>query len=188
MRMQRMNRKQNVVADEKLMAAVRDYDSAEAFERLVDRWQSPIVRMCYRMTGSWADAEDLTQEAFAKLFRFRGRYRAKAKFSTYLWQIAVNGCRDFQRRQNSNSRKHTQLADELRTRESGSAAGENAEVIRHCVGGLPSMYREVLVLRHYEGLKFKEIATVIDVPVGTVASRMAKALRLLETELSRHQL
>jgi RNA polymerase sigma-70 factor (ECF subfamily) len=185
------------LSDEQAMWRVQQHADEDAFAQLVGRWQSPIRNLCVRMTGDLHKGEDLTQEAFVRVFEKRSQYQPDAKFSTWLWRIALNLCYDEQRR--IKRRSETALENEegeavveLVADASGPAdqaeAGERADMVRRALVRLPETYRTVLVLRHYEGLKFREIADVLDIPEGTVKSRMVEALgqmeRLLKNDVS----
>ncbi len=175
-------------ADAARMLRVANQGCPEAFAQLIGEWRPRIERYCYRLCGNLADAEDLTQEIFQKLYRTRERYRPQAKFSTFLWQIATNHCRDFaraQRRRVAAAAQHQDWVESLPQEHTTAGAFELRESVQQAVWRLPEPYRAVLVLRHYEDLKFSEIAELLHVPRGTVASRMAKALRLVERELIR---
>src|SRR2546426_12794197 len=82
------------VTDEQAMWRVKMDDDPQAFARLVERWQKPIQRLCLRMLGDAHRAEDLTQEAFARVFARRKDYQPVGRFSTFLWRIALNLCYD----------------------------------------------------------------------------------------------
>ena len=169
-------------SDETLMRAVSENDDSKAFGQLSFRWHLPIQRLCYRMVGSWQDAEDLTQEVFTKLFFYRHRYRQKARFSSYVWRIAINQCNDFLRSRGSKKTNHDYSIDEQTSNSSllqSMVDSEAQQKVRVAVGELPAIYRTVLVLKHYEQLKIRQIADVLEIPIGTVASRLAKALDLL---------
>lgn len=180
------------------MWRVRMQADPEAFALLVSRWQGPVCRLCCRMVGDTHRAEDLTQESFSRLFAHRARYQPTARFSTYLWQIALNLCRDELRRRGRNREESVDpdqvedLAEISSTTNPSSlppdtqmSAREQAMEVRVALEALPERFREVLVLRHYEGLKFREIADVLDVPEGTVKSRMAEALDRMAKLLAR---
>lgn len=178
------------LTDNQLMESVRDGRCIRSFETLVERWREPIVKLCCRMIFSWDDAEDLTQDVFARLFQSRERYLSSAKFSTFLWKIAINRCRDFQRSALRAERRQQHIIDS-RVRELQSEASQSAERgddaldhVRTALSQLEPIYREVLVLRHFEDLKYHQIADVLEVPFGTVASRMSKALKLMSQQLS----
>ncbi len=180
-----------VLADEQAMWRVKVGDDADAFAQIVSRWQQPVRRLCTRMTGDSHRAEDLTQEMFVRLYARRADYEPSAKFSTYLWRIALNLCCDDLRRQRR--RKETSLhsddggnlihLENIVSAEEQPAIAlettERAEQVKHALLKLPELYRSVVVLRHYENLKFREIAAVLNIPEGTVKSRMAEAMSQL---------
>lgn len=175
------------------MCRVKMHDDHEQFARLVQRWERPIRRLCTRMTGDPGRGEDLKQETFLRLFERRKEYQPTGRFSTYLWRIALNLCYDELRRQER--RRQFVRADPGRETEDGpvdcacEAPGpdartveqEEGELVRQALLKLPELYRTVIVLRHYENLKLAKIAEILEIPAGTVNSRMAEAL----TRLSR---
>jgi len=181
------------ISDEQAMWRVQTQDDEGAFAQLVRRWEIPIQRLCTRMTGDAHRGEDLTQEAFARVFTRRKDYQPAGRFSTWLWRIAVNLCYDELRRRQR--RGETALADEGdEAFESGTAhrsgepmpdellaERERGEMVRRALMRLPETYRSVLIMRHYENLKFREIGEVLEIPEGTVKSRMAEGL----TQMSR---
>ena len=165
------------------MLSVQQTNDPRAFSSLVDRWRAPILRLCTRMTGDRHLAEDLTQETFARLLTRAGEFRHGSRFSTYLWRIALNLCCDQRRREGRQAvtaeGDATALVADDAPPDAIAAAHEQAEIVRTALGRLPDHYRSVVVLRHYEGLKFIEIADVLEIPEGTVKSRMAEALNRL---------
>jgi RNA polymerase sigma-70 factor, ECF subfamily len=177
-----------VISDEQAMWRVQMQDDEHAFAQLVRHWEGPIQRLCMRMTGDAHQGEDLAQETFVRVFASRKKYRQTGRFSTWLWRIALNLCYDELRRR---QRREESSVDEP-AGESGAALEafvapepapdkalaerERGELVRGALMRLPDAYRTVLVLRHYENLKFREIADVLEVPEGTVKSRMAEAL------------
>ena len=176
------------VSDEQAMWRVQMEDDAEAFAVLVARWEAPIQNLCTRMLGDVHRGEDLAQEAFTKVFARRKEYEPRGKFSTFLWRVALNLCYDELRRRER--RRETIFEDEGEERSYASeelppdvslAQEETAERVRDALMKISETYRSVLVLRHYEDLKFREIADVLGIPEGTVKSRMAEGL----TQLSR---
>jgi RNA polymerase sigma-70 factor (ECF subfamily) len=189
--------------DEDAMWRVKTHDDHHEFSRLVKRWEEPIRRLCTRMTGDPHRAEDLRQETFLRLFERRKEYQVTGRFSTYLWRIALNLCYDELRRQE-------RRLEFVRGQEPGEAAGEapdfasegpgpdaraaqqeEGELVRQALGRLPEIYRTVIVLRHYEDMKLAKIAEILEIPEGTVNSRMAEALarlsRMLEPKLARQR-
>jgi RNA polymerase sigma-70 factor, ECF subfamily len=177
------------ITDEQAMWRVKMEDDPQAFARLVERWQTPIQRLCARMLGDAHRAEDLTQEAFVRVFARRKDYEPVSRFSTFLWRIALNLCYDELRKINrrgesfledrADERGEFEFAAECPGPDVQLVEGERAEGIRRALLQLPEPYRVVVVLRHYEGLKFREIGEVLGIPEGTVKSRMVEALNQL---------
>src|SRR5437870_2097781 len=184
------------ISDEQAMWRVQTQDDERAFAQLVRRWEGPIQRLGARMTGDVHRGEDLAQETFARVFAKRKDYQASGKFSTWLWRIALNLCYDELRRRQRREKTifNEEGGEPLAVLEALTAADaapdrslaerERSGMVQRALDELPEIYRAVLVLRHYEDLKFREIAEVLGVPEGTVKSRMAEALtqfgRLLE--------
>lgn len=180
-------------SDEEAMALVSADGDPQAFALLVGRWRRRLLGVCVRLMGESQLAEDMVQETFLRLFAARERYQSRGSFGTYLRRIAINVCRDDLRRRKR--RVRTQGGDDLAAAADAAPTGagaspvaaavgrETAEIVRRALLGLPAIYREVVVFRHYDRLPFAEIAEVLGIPVGTVKSRMAKALDLLAGEL-----
>ncbi|SPE54562.1 RNA polymerase, sigma-24 subunit, ECF subfamily [Verrucomicrobia bacterium] len=185
--------------DEEAMCRVAQYNDHEAFARLVRRWEEPVRRLCVRMTGDAYRAEDLKQETFLRLFEKRKDYQPRSHFSTYLWRVALNLCYDELRRRE----RRREFLREDPTGGEGAMEGqaaegpspdlrtvqlEEGELVRQALLQLPEIYRTVLVLRHYQGLKLARIAEILEIPEGTVNSRMAEALarlsRILQPRLN----
>jgi RNA polymerase sigma-70 factor (ECF subfamily) len=180
------------VSDEQAMSRVKLEDDPQAFAVLVQRWQRPIQRLCARMLGDVHEGEDLAQETFARLFARRQQYEPTGKLSTFLWRMALNLCYDELRKQRRSGTIGGTPEDELGEELPGiepapdaqMVAAERAQAVRQALARLAEPYRVVVVLRHYEGLKYREIGQILDVPEGTVKSRMAEALTQLNTILS----
>lgn len=186
------------MTDEQAMWRVQMHDDAQAFAELVRRWEEPIRRLGVRLLGDVQRAEDVAQEAFARVFTHRRDFDPAARFSTWLWQIAVNLCRDEVRRRERRREQALVVTEgdeaeptgpilEMVAEGAGPAEAterlERAEAVRRAVLRLPEPYRVVVALRHYEGLKFQEVAEVLGLPEGTVKSRMVEALDRLEVLL-----
>ena len=154
-------------------------EDLEAFETLVDRYQKKMLNYFLRM-GVYTDGEDLVQETFVRLYRYRDRYRPTAKFSTFLYTIARTVWIDRVRKSDRQTRLKEAVSNELATPpEKKTATGARMDV-RHAVASLPEKLRAVVVLNVFQGLKYQEVATVLDVPEGTVKSRMHTAMKELK--------
>ena len=185
------------------MARVKAEGDHRAFARLVERWERPIWSLCARMTGDLHRGEDLKQETFARLFEKRKDYQPGGRFSTWLWRIALNVCYDELRRverrrkflSDATEKGASDAFEECAAETPGPADRvtqlEEGALVRQALLQLPEIYRSVLVLRHYEGLKLAKIAAILEIPEGTVNSRMAEALqrlsRILEPKLRQEQ-
>ena len=179
--------------DEQAMWRVRTDDDPQAFAQLVERWQRPIQNLCSRMTGDPHRGEDLAQETFARLFARRNHYQPTGKFSTFLWRMALNICYDELRKRKRRGELSLDQADDDSgpfelpadgpAPDSQLVENERAAAVRRALVELAEPYRVVVVLRHYEGLKFREIGEVLGIPEGTVKSRMSEALSQLSRRL-----
>lgn len=155
----------------------------DAFVALIHRYQTPLLNFFRRM-GVSTDAEDLAQETFLRLFRFRRRYQPSATFATFLYTIAGNIRIDHLRKVKRREDLHRSWAGEQReTGPVAEAADSPAARATEALAQLPEHWRQALVLRLYQGLKNREIAQAMDIPVGTVKSRIFNALRTLREAL-----
>jgi RNA polymerase sigma-70 factor (ECF subfamily) len=185
--------------DEELMLRYRDGDAA-AFETLYRRYEKPLFSFIHRLVPNAADTEGLFQESFFRVVRARGKYRATAQFKTWLFQIAVNLCRDRTRRMRH--RDHLSLnsplsadgtpGEEIQDRvpdqapavDASVAAAELEAVVKKAVMSLPEDERLVVVLREYQGLDYSEIAEITNRPAGTLKSVNHRAHERLRSVLA----
>jgi RNA polymerase sigma-70 factor (ECF subfamily) len=161
--------------DEELMVQVQAGDES-ALETLVDRWRLRLFGFLQRRAGA-SDADDLFQETWLRVVRARRRFDPRLRFSTWLFQIANNLCRDRFRRGAAAARGRDALA-ELPPGAPDLDPGLRLDLARR-LAGLPDRLREVLVLRYYRDLGEREIAELLGIPPGTVKSRLHAALRAL---------
>lgn len=151
----------------------------EAREWLATRFAPVAYRYALRMMRNPEDAHDCAQETLIKLLRNLDRYDARFRFSTWVLRIARNTCIDELRRRRRADREVPDIADpspgplELTSRQ------RRAVRLHRALGELPELYREVLVLYHFEHLKYQEIAELLDIPIGTVMNRIFRARRKL---------
>lgn len=160
----------------------------QAFEILVLKYQERIFRLIRRLLGSREHVEDLAQEVFIRAYRSLGSFKGESSFYTWLYKIAVNTCRNHYRslgRRPEGSVVNT--ADLIDTMEAGSESPERGafraefwDAVRSSLKELPLEQREAVVLCDLEGLSYEQMATVMDVPVGTVRSRVFRGRRLLQ--------
>jgi len=182
-------------SDERLVEAFQSGDVA-AFDLLVLRWERKIQGTVYRVLGTEEDARDVTQEAFLKAFRALRNFKGEARFSSWLYQIALNLCRDRLRRKRGKAFVSLDSVDEdsgLPGRREPSPydlaeRGALCGLVREALAELPDEQREVIVLKEYEELTFLEIAEILDVPLSTVKTRLYRGLVGLRGRLERQGL
>ena len=168
--------------DLELMLAVRDGDET-AFRALVERHQLPLVNFFARL-GSGDAAEDLAQQTFLRLYKYRTRYEPRARFTTFLYmmarQIRIDSLRKLQRVK----RLKEEFEEEqfLRAQE---GSGEDSLFLQAeaALEELPEKMRLVVVMSLYQDLKYEEISDILEIPIGTVKSRMFQALRRLRDQM-----
>jgi RNA polymerase sigma-70 factor (ECF subfamily) len=149
----------------------------EAFDRLVERYQRDIYRLCYRYVNNHEDASDMAQEVFLKAYRAIGRFRGDSSFSTWLYRIAVNTCLNFR----SGRRPLTQeLSDSLPDHAAPVSerleGEESAARVRDAVSRLPQKQRATVILKVYHDLTHEEVAGILGSTVGTVKANLFHAL------------
>jgi len=183
------------------MLNYREGDEA-AFEMLYRKYEKPVLDFIYRMVLGADEAENLCQETFFRVVRARKNYQVMATFKTWIFQIAMNLCRDRQRR--SKHRSHLSLSAPLRAqndREAGledvladpspdlARRVETAELgaqVQRAVAALPENEHLVVVLKEYQGLAFSEIAEIMNCPVGTLRSLNHRAHEKLRKTLAKY--
>ena len=168
---------------------------ADAFGEIVRRWERRIFALAFGMLGREEDARDATQETFLAAFRNLRGFRGDARVSSWLHRIAVNQCITRQRR--SKVRKEGALEDEEERHAANFATPqelspawvaegrESCEAVRRAVNSLPLELRQVVVMKEFEELTFREISDALDVPLSTVKSRLYTALRQLQMRLQK---
>jgi RNA polymerase sigma-70 factor (ECF subfamily) len=169
-----------------------------ALEELYERWSGPLLSFLYGMCRDLALSEDLMQGVFLKVWRAAPRYKPLAKFSTWLFQIARNHwlnerekkmrrirpvSLDGSSRDDDGPRLSAAVASHAPSPQQQVLSGELGENIDAAVARLPEKLRDVWVLGAAQGLPYKEVSAILDIPVGTVKSRMFQAVRVLREEL-----
>lgn len=156
-----------------------------AFAALVRRWQQPVARFVFHLVGQKDLVQDLCQEVFLRVFLAAPRYRETGQFSAWLYRIALNVVRDFSRRQGRELRLY-QEAEPPSDSPGPDSCSEQQELARHisqAVSDLPEPLRVVLILRHYQGMSFEQMARMLETPASTLKSRFAAALLRLRERL-----
>lgn len=164
----------------------------EAFGQLIDRHASAIVNLAYRMVGNRAEAEDLAQDAFLTAFKALSTFRADSKFSTWLYRIAANKCKDWLRAKRPGQGPYDVDADEVldlyvaeeRTPEQLLSQQQVGQELEQAIQRLPPLYREAFVLKHVEGLSYEEMEEILGVNGDTLKMRVYKGRLQLSRELT----
>src|SRR5688500_4018716 len=180
--------------DEELVARSIGGD-AESFNELILRWERPIYALAYRTIGREEEARDVCQETFLRAFRALPGFRGQAKFSSWLYRIALNLCRDWIRRerraqvvQAPENVDLVEMAAALEPAESVEdlvARKDMARAVERAMAGLPEEQRTAIILKEYHGLTFQEIADLVGCPLSTVKTRLYQGLTVLRRELAK---
>ena len=180
--------------DEELVARSIRGDN-ESFNELILRWERPIYALAYRTIGREEDARDVCQETFLRAFRALPRFRGQAKFSSWLYRIALNLCRDWVRRERRTPvvqapegldlMELAASAEPSESIETLVARKDVARAVERAMALLPDEQRMAIVLKEYHGLTFQEIADLVGCPLSTVKTRLYQGLTVLRRELVR---
>lgn len=163
----------------------------EAFRELFELHQRRVWSIAYHFTGEEAAARDIAQQVFLKLFTSIGQFRREASFSTWLYRLVANACLDERRKLG-----RWLSLDFLRTARGGGEASweptqearlhdrQMAEMVRRAVSQLPPKLRLAILLKHFEGLSYEEMAGALGCSPGTVASRLHRGHKALARQLA----
>lgn len=179
-------------SDEELVTLSQGGD-LDSFNQLVMRWERPIYALAYRVIGREEEARDVAQETFLRAFRALKGFKGQAKFSSWLYRITLNLCRDWIRRE-----RRTPVSQPPEGVDIIEMAGEGtpSESIEDLVGRkqlglavskamalLPEEQRTAIILKEYHGLTFQEIADLLDCPLSTVKTRLYQGLSVVRKQL-----
>ena len=181
--------------DEELVARSQSGD-VESFNQLILRWERPIYALAYRVIGREEEARDVCQEAFLRAFRALPGFKGQAKFSSWLYRITLNLCRDWIRRQRR--APVSQLPEDTDALEMAAARGpvesieelvarrELSAIVEEAMAILPDEQRTAIILKEYHGMTFQEIADLQGCPLSTVKTRLYQGLSVLRRQLERN--
>ncbi|MDM5214844.1 RNA polymerase sigma factor SigW [Peribacillus sp. RS7] len=166
-----------------------------AFGEIVEIYKDKVFQICFRMLGNRQEAEDLAQEAFVRAFVNIRSFNIQMKFSTWLYRIATNLCIDRLRKKKPDYyldaevagteglNMYSQIASDMAKPEEEVESLELQETIQVEIMKLPEKYRSVIVLKYIEELSLKEISEILDLPVGTVKTRIHRGREALRKQL-----
>lgn len=173
------------VGEKKLVIRAQEGDR-NAFNELVRMHAQGVMNVIYRMCGNAQIAEDAAQETFIRAWSNLGSFRPEASLRNWLYRIALNSATDLLRKEKRilpGDMETLQIADSQPGPERAYLQKERTRLVQDAISSLPEAGRAVLVLKEYEGLSYQEIADALDIPIGTVMSRMNYARRLLKEKL-----
>jgi RNA polymerase sigma-70 factor, ECF subfamily len=181
-------------SDEELVALSQGGDT-ESFNQLILRWERPIFALAYRVIGSEEEARDVCQETFLRAFRALKGFKGQAKFSSWLYRIALNLCRDWIRRESRKPFVPVPEGVDILDLASPDKSAESVEdlvarkhlsrLVGEAMLELPEEQRTAIILKEYHGLTFQEIADMLGCPLSTVKTRLYQGLTVLRRGLER---
>ncbi|HOD15509.1 MAG TPA: sigma-70 family RNA polymerase sigma factor [Spirochaetota bacterium] len=172
-------------------------NNARAFDRLVVKHQSMVLNLCFRIIGDYDEANDCAQETFIKVYNNLKKFRFQSSFSTWLYRIAINTCRNRLASSDNRRKKKTVRIDnpsdvDGETLDINDCSfnpvavfekNEDSLLIHKAISSLPDELRVLVVLRDLEGKSYEEISDMTGVNLGTVKSRLARARHILRESL-----
>ena len=185
------------LTDEELVSRSMGGDT-DSFNQLILRWERPIYALAYRVIGREEDARDVCQDTFLRAYRALPGFKGQAKFSSWLYRITLNLCRDWIRKERrapivqvpegtdpvdlaDAQASPTESVEELVSRR------EMSRAVSKAMAELPEEQRTAILLKEYHGLTFQEIADMLQCPLSTVKTRLYQGLSVLRRRLERQQ-
>lgn len=168
-----------------------------AFNELVKKYEKQVYNFAYRLTGNYDDANDIAQEAFLRVYNAIGSFRGDASFTTWLFRITTNVFLDDRKR--ARAHPHTSLDEHMELEESSvtrqiedpspspeaiTEENERGQILQDAIHSLPDYQRAMVSLYHTEQKSYEEIAEMMDLPIGTVKSRLNRARLALKEKLT----
>jgi len=165
--------------DNELMEQVRD-GKVEKLAILFERYQAMLYNFFLRLTGNRAASEDLVQEVFIRILKYRAGYQGESRFVVWMFQIARNAHVDFLRKKKAEvplDEQYAEAPDRDERPDERYETNQEAALVRRALDQLPVKKKEILVLFRYQNLKLREIAELLDLQVGTVKVQVHRALK-----------
>ncbi|MBM4176522.1 MAG: sigma-70 family RNA polymerase sigma factor [Ignavibacteria bacterium] len=159
----------------------------QAFRNIVEKYQEKVRNLTYSVLGEKTHVDDVAQEVFTKVYLKSNSFRFEAKFSTWLYQITLNKCRDELRKKTAKSFFLIKNAENIQTHDQTTELIEStnlSELVREQIAKLPRKLREVVILKDINDLSYKEISNVLNCNEGTVKSRLFRGRMELKNRLT----
>jgi RNA polymerase sigma-70 factor (ECF subfamily) len=184
--------KKSNISDEQLIARFQLGD-VQAYDLLVRRYKDQLLNFVYRFVGNRTDAEDIVQETFLRVYKNKHMYKEIAKFSTWVYTIAGNLAKTELRRRKRhkifsvsnfvNEERDYDIPDREHSPEKKVDSTIQEDIIQKAIEKLPAKFREVIILRDIQGFAYEEISQILDIPLGTVKSRVNRGRLKLQEDL-----
>ncbi len=184
------------LSDEAVMLRVKD-DDHQAFAELMKRYERQLLAFIYRQLGDHETSKDLLMDTFLRIYKAAPRYEPRAKFSTYIYQIARNLCINEYRKREI---RKTESLDQMEAGSGIEVAGtdlnpaehlerqERRNLVQKALNSLPEDQRTILILAEYQGIRYEKIAEIMGCSVGTVKSRMFRARQKIKEWMENYEL
>jgi RNA polymerase sigma-70 factor (ECF subfamily) len=169
-----------------------------SFSELIDKYKNLVFNLAYRMTNNLDDAEDISQEVFIRVYKSLYNFNPNYKFSTWLYQVTLNFCRDrFKKGKipsvsldaplNKDDQKNfsSLIPNNENNPEEIFIEVEQSNFINALISSLPPKYREVIVLRHLRDLSYDEMSKILNISLGSIKTRLFRARELLKNKLKK---
>jgi RNA polymerase sigma-70 factor (ECF subfamily) len=171
----------NLYSDNKLMEDVKE-GKVEKMAVLFEKHHVSLFNFFMRLTGNRNISEDLVQDVFMRMLKYRSTYQGRSKFTLWMYQIARNAHIDFLRKKKNTLPLDEQWSEPITSEASPAEkleGGQEVQLMRQALAQLPLKKREVLILSRYQNLKYKEIAELMDCHIGTVKAHVHRAIKEL---------
>ena len=185
-------KKNSDISDEELIKRFQNDDLA-AYDIIIMRYKDQLLNFAYRFLGNVEESEDIVQETFLRLWRNRHAYRQIAKFSTWIYTIAGNLAKTELRKRKRRKvvsisdmgfdDKEYEIEDEMATTDSEVNSSLTEKIIQNAINELPPRFKEVIILRDIQELSYEDIGSILQIPLGTVKSRVNRARLKLQAKL-----
>jgi RNA polymerase sigma-70 factor (ECF subfamily) len=171
-----------------------------SFSELIDKYKNLVFNLAYRMTYNLQDAEDISQEVFIRVYKSLYNFNPNYKFSTWLYQMTLNLCRDRFRKgkipsvsldtpldKDDQKDLRSIIPDNQNNPEDIIIRTEQTNFVNELISSLPLKYREVIVLRHLRDLSYEEMSKILNISLGSVKTRLFRARELLKNKLKKNE-
>lgn len=179
----RILNQENQIIDEDhdVIRNVLDGDT-NSYRRLVEKYQGPVFNLLIKMVNNFEDAEELTQDVFVKAFESLAGFNFKYRFFSWIYKIAINrALAELKYKTRYTEIEHVQN----KLSEEDTDEPDSIAQVKMAIGNLKELYKAVIILKYYEGLSYKEIAVVLDIPEKKVRSRLYDARMKMKEALEK---